>query len=344
MKTLKQSIQELKENFDAALKKILTEQDLESARITFLGRKGKLSQLMTVMKTLPVEKKRTFGPAINQIKQECEQLLHQKKDELKNASFAQEELKKTNFDVTAYKPNTIASSLHVYTQFIQNIENIFISMGYEIADGPEVETDFYNFQALNVPPDHPARDMQDTFWLDVPGMLLRTQTSGIQVREMQKKGAPLALVAPGRVYRYEATDASHDSTFTQCEGLLVDKNISMSHLLATLQTFLQKIFKKDNVQIRVRPGYFPFVEPGIEVDFSCPFCESGCSVCKKTKWIELMGAGLVHPNVLKHGGIDPNEYSGFAFGFGIERLAMIYYGITDIRLFHSNSIDFLKQF
>jgi len=217
-------------------------------------------------------------------------------------------------------------------------------MGFERADGPEIETDYYNFEALNIPEDHPARDMHDTFWLTLPNMLLRTHTSTVQIRAMEQRDKPLAIFAPGRAYRNEETDASHDFMFTQLETLLIDKNVSMANLLATAKTFLQKIFNKQNLEIRVRPGYFPFVEPGVEIDAQCPFCTQGCSVCKKTRWIELLGAGLVHPNVLKYGGVDTDIYSGFAFGLGIERLAMIKHGITDIRLFHQNKESFLKQF
>ena len=217
-------------------------------------------------------------------------------------------------------------------------------MGYKIAEGPELETEFYNFTALNIPEYHPARDIQDTFWLKIPGMLMRTQTSSVQIHEMAKKDLPIAILASGRCYRNEATDASHDFVFMQVEGLLIDKKISLANLLATLKTCLRAIFDKDDLEIRVRPGYFPFVEPGLEIDVLCPFCKSGCSVCKKTKWIEIVGAGLVHPNVLKHGGLDPKEYTGFAFGFGLTRLVMLKYGINDIRLLNSGKLEFLQQF
>jgi phenylalanyl-tRNA synthetase alpha chain len=217
-------------------------------------------------------------------------------------------------------------------------------MGWHIADGPEVETDYYNFTALNIPDEHPAREMHDTFWLDVPGMLMRTHTSTVQIHTMKKKELPLAVFAPGRCYRNEATDASHDFMFTQGEGLVIDKNISIANLLAIAQTFLQEFFEKKDLKIRARPGYFPFVEPAIEIDASCPFCKNGCSVCKKTTWIELLGSGLVHPNVLRHGNINPDLYRGCAFGFGMERLAMVKYGINDIRLFHSSKLQFLDQF
>lgn len=344
MSDIKKQINEIKTDFSNRLQKAITKQQLEAVRIFFLGRKGKLAELMGQMKTLPVEEKRELGPLLKDLKQEAEDKFDEKIQSLDDVEREIEVLRKQHFDVSAYKPGALGSSLHIYTQIIEQIENIFISMGYDIADGPEAETDYYNFQTLNIPKDHPARDMQDTFWLNVPDMLLRTHTSPVQVHEMEKKGAPIALIAPGRVYRHEATDASHDFMFSQVEGLLVDKNISMSHLLATAKAFLQEFFEKKDLNIRVRPGYFPFVEPGIEIDFSCAFCSSGCSICKKTGWIELMGAGLVHPNVLKYSGIDSEKYSGFAFGFGLERVAMIKHGINDIRLFHSGSVDFLKQF
>jgi len=344
MKKLKTQIELFKKEFSQQLAKATDKEKLENVRISFFGRKGKIAALMAQIKILPVDEKRLLGPLLNELKKTSEQMLHEKKERLVSAQRKQEELGQQHFDVSAYKPDEQKSSIHIYTQVIERIQDIFISMGYEVADGPEAETDYYNFQALNIPSDHPARDMHDTFWLDIPGMLMRTHTSPVQIHEMEKKGAPLALIAPGRVYRHEATDASHDFMFSQVEGLLIDKNVSMSHLLATAKRFLQEFFEEKDLNIRVRPGYFPFVEPGIEIDGSCPFCKAGCSVCKKTGWIELMGAGLMHPNVLKYGGIDINTYSAFAFGFGIERLAMIKYGINDIRLFHSGAVNFLKQF
>lgn len=344
MNTMKKQIEQLKKEFLQQLATVTSATQLEEVRVTFLGRKGTLSELMGQMKTMATEEKREFGPLLNALKQETEQLFNDKQNAIITQDRQQKELQQQYFDVSAYKPGMLKGSLHIYSQLLERIEDIFISMGYEIADGPEAESDFYNFQALNIPKNHPARDMQDTFWLNVPDMLLRTQTSGIQVREMEKKGAPLAIIAPGRVYRHEATDASHDFMFSQVEGLVVGKNISMSHLLTTAKTFLQEFFEKKDLNIRVRPGFFPFVEPGIEIDMTCPFCATGCSVCKQTQWIEIMPGGLVHPNVLRAGGIDPTEYSAFAFGAGLERIAMIKHGIDDIRLFHSGSINFLKQF
>ncbi len=344
MNTMKNKIELLKKEFSEQLTSATSAEHLEAVRVAFLGRKGSLADIMSQMKTMSVEDKREFGPLLNSLKQEMELQFTQKQEGIIAEERQQKELQQQYFDVSAYKPGTLKGSLHIYTQLLERIEDIFISMGYEIADGPEAESDFYNFQALNIPKNHPARDMQDTFWLNVPDMLLRTQTSGIQVREMEKKGAPLAIIAPGRVYRHEATDASHDFMFSQVEGLVVGKNISMAHLLTTAKTFLQEFFEKKDLSIRVRPGFFPFVEPGIEIDMTCPFCITGCSVCKQTQWIEIMPGGLVHPNVLRAGGIDPTQYSAFAFGAGLERIAMIKHGIDDIRLFHSSSIEFLKQF
>ncbi len=317
---------------------------LETIRVDLLGRKGKLADLMVVLKDLSIEEKRTLGPLANQVKTELEELFQQKKNNLFNDSLRQEEEHYAGFDVTAYKTGHKKGSLHPYTQLTQKNIAIFTSLGFKISDGPEIETEFYNFEALNIPESHPARDMQDTFWIDVPGMLLRTHTSTVQIHTMQEGNLPIAVITPGRVYRQEATDASHDFMFQQLEGLVIDKNISMSHLLGTLKTWLHLIFNRNDLSLRIRPGYFPFVEPGIEVDVTCPFCTSGCSTCKKTGWIEMGGAGLIHPNVLKAGGINPEIYRGFAFGFGMTRLAMLIYGINDIRLLHSNDKEFLKQF
>ena len=248
------------------------------------------------------------------------------------------------FDVTAYAPNQLRGSLHPYTTTIAEIEDIFITMGFEIVDGPELETDFYNFEALNIPKDHPARDMHDTFWLPKPHHLLRTHTSSVQIRSLKSRKPPLAIVAPGRCFRHEATDASHDYLFLQCEGLIVSETISLANLFAVTKTFLQRLFKTEKLTIRQRPGYFPFVEPGVEIDMSCPFCTDGCSTCKKTGWIEICGTGLVHPHVLTACGIDPERYTGCAFGFGLTRLVMLKYGIRDIRLLHEGRIEFLEQF
>jgi len=345
MANLRDQIVAVKDQLTTALLKVQNEKELEDVRVAFLGRNGHITSLMEQLKNLSLDEKKEFGPALNELKLFVQNSYNTKKQALLDNVAAAAMAKTQHFDVTAYKHSTLPGHIHAYTQTIEDLENIFISMGYEVADGPEVETDYYNFHALNIPADHPARDMHDTFWLTLPSMLMRTHTSTVQIHSMEHKKPPMAIFAPGRAFRNEATDASHDFMFTQGEGLVIDKNISIANLLATSKAFLQAFFEKEDLSIRARPGYFPFVEPGIEIDASCPFCSGhGCSTCKRTGWIELLGSGLVHPNVLQCSGIDSEKYSGFAFGFGIERLAMIKYGINDIRLFHSSKIHFLDQF
>lgn len=341
---MKDSLTSLYQQFLAELKNATTEQALEQVRVAFLGRSGHLTELMKQLKDLSVDEKRVVGPQLNQLKIDLESSFKKREQELFAAQVAHIHEKNKYFDVTAYQKNDLPARLHIYTHIIQELEDIFISMGYDVLDGPEIENDYYNFETLNIPMDHPAKDMHDTFWLNVPGMLMRTHTSNVQAHAMESKRPPMAVFAPGRVYRNEAIDASHEFMFSQAECIFIDKDVSLSHLLATAQTFLKQLFQKDDLHIRVRPGYFPFVEPGLEIDVSCPFCSKGCSTCKKTGWIELLGSGLIHPNVLRTSGINPDIYSGFAFGLGIERLAMIRHGIDDIRLFHSSNLSFLDQF
>ncbi len=329
-----------------AIEQAHTTQQLESARVTFLGRQGEIAKLMDALKGMSVEQKKEFGPKLNTLKQNCQAAFDEKQSGIDQKQLLAAAQREQNFDVSAYIPNQLTGTIHPYTQIIEHIENIFNSMGFTITDGPEIETDFYNFTALNIPPDHPARDLHDTFWLaHEKNLLLRTHTSTAQIRAMQTQKPPIALCVNGRVYRHEATDATHDFQFMQTECMVIDKGISMANLLAGTQSILRALFEQSNLEIRVRPGYFPFVEPGIEVDITCPFCQGkGCSTCKRTGWIEAGGAGLIHPNVLKSGGIDPNIYSGWALGFGLTRLVMLKYGIPDIRLLHGNSLNFLKQF
>lgn len=341
---MKDSLTSLYQQFLSELQTATNEHALEQVRVAFLGRSGHLTELMKQLKGLSVDEKRVVGPLLNQFKIDLETSYQKRAQELFAAQVAEIHEKNKFFDVTAYKKEELPARIHIYTKIIQELEDIFISMGYDVIDGPEIETDYYNFETLNIPMDHPAKDMHDTFWLNVPGMLMRTHTSTVQAHAMEKKTPPMAVFAPGRVYRNEAIDASHEFMFTQAECMFIDKNVSLSHLLATAQAFLKQLFQKDDLHIRVRPGYFPFVEPGVEIDVSCPFCSKGCSTCKKTGWIELLGSGLIHPNVLRTSGINPEIYSGFAFGIGIERLAMIRHGIDDIRLFHSSNISFLDQF
>ncbi|HLJ31342.1 MAG TPA: phenylalanine--tRNA ligase subunit alpha [Candidatus Babeliales bacterium] len=344
MKNLSENLQSIQNEFTAALAKARDENAVEAIRITFLGRKGKIVDLMEQLKSLALEEKKIVGPRLNQFKLHAQKQLDAHLLSLKKEINSQQNSLQKNFDVSAYKHNELKGTSHIYTQIINDLEDVFISMGYSITDGPEVENEYYNFESLNIPADHPARDAEDSFFLKKKGLLLRTQCSNMQARAMEKSQPPIAIFSPGRVYRQEATDQTHDFLFTQAEILLVDKNISVSNLLATAHTFLRKIFNNEALEIRVRPGFFPFVEPGLEIDASCPFCTTGCSVCKHTRWIELLGTGMVHPNVLHSSGIDPTIYTGFAFGMGIERIAMIKYGINDIRLFHSSKIKFLNQF
>lgn len=344
MAALQELLELLKKSYFAELDAVKTEAELEAFRITYLGRQGKISHLMEQLKALPLEEKKVWGPQLNAFKQQAQDAFLKKEHEIRTQLLDQENARTAAFDVTAYKPFAHYGTLHPYTHTIQLIEDIFISMGFQIADGPEIETDFYNFQALNIPEDHPARDMQDTFWLTLPGYLMRTHTSPVWIHTLTKSKPPVAIAVPGRAYRNEATDASHDFMFMQLEGLFVDKNVSLAQLFATVKTFLQHFFEKTDLAIKIQPSYYPFVEPGVDIIMSCPFCTSGCSVCKRTQWIEMAGAGLCHPNVLKACKIDPHEYSGFAFGFGLTRLVMLKYGISDLRLLHTNKIEFLKQF
>jgi phenylalanyl-tRNA synthetase alpha chain len=341
---LKNQIETLRKTFLERLSKTTSLDDLEQVRIEFLSRKGSVSDLLGMIKTFSIEEKRIFGPLLNELKKELETTFETAKDRLTKESQNSAEKNLQYFDITAYEADTLYGSLHPYTHVIRHVENIFISMGFEIADTPEVETEYRNFEVLNIPEDHPAREMHDTFWLTIPGMLMRTHTSTAQAHGMETRKPPIAIVAPGRCYRHEATDASHDFMFMQTEGFFISKNITMGNLLATVKTFLKGIFEKEDIALRVRPSYFPFVEPGVEIDMSCPFCNNGCSVCSRSKWIEICGAGLIHPNVLRCGGIDPEEYSGFAFGFGLTRLVMLKYGINDIRLLSSMKVNFLRQF
>lgn len=345
MESITERILLLRQELTEALAKADNQEKLEAIRVVFTGRNGHIAALMNELKALPLEEKKQLGQTMNDFKLFAETAINGKKEALTQELLQQAAHKAQYFDVTISKKGATKGNLHLYTKIINHIEDIFISMGYAIANGPEIETEYYNFDALNIPASHPARDMFDTIWIsDVPHTLLRTHTSPVQIHTMEKKGLPLAVIAPGRCYRLDATDATHDFMFTQLEALVIGKGITIANLLATAQTFGQAFFEKKDLNIRVRPSYFPFVEPGLEVDFTCPFCSGGCSICKKTGWIEIGGAGLVHPHVLRCGGIDPEIYSGFAFGFGIERLAMLKYRIPDIRLFHSTKMAVLDQF
>jgi phenylalanyl-tRNA synthetase alpha chain len=315
---------------------------LEAVRVDVLGRKGTLGQFSKEFGKLAPEERAVAGKALNAAKEALESAFEARKHSFDtdalNARLASEWI-----DLTLPAPGARPGSLHPVTQVQTELEDLFTSLGFAVLDGPEVETEYHNFDALNIPASHPARDMQDTFWL-TDGNLLRTHTSPVQVRGMERLGPPLRMIAPGRVFRNEEVDASHEHTFYQVEGMMVDRNVSVAHMLYFMKTLLSAIFRRE-VTIRLRPGYFPFVEPGFELDIQCLICGGpGCAVCKQSGWVELMPCGLVHPNVLRMSGIDPDEWGGFAFGLGLTRLAMMRYGIDDIRLFESGDLRFLRQF
>lgn len=344
--------QQLKQLQNEAFKSIEKAQDqpsLQNIEVQYLGRKGEITAIMKQLKDLSNDEKKIIGPLSNDVKTAIINAIEARRNELE-AKEIEKQLSQEFFDITAPGETRSIGKIHPLAQLQYEVENIFHGMGFTVADGPEVESEYYNFEGLNIPADHPARDMQDTFFVDAKHeakhgrLVLRTQTSPVQIRTMEKYGAPLRIIVPGRVFRNEATDASHESNFHQVEGLMIDQGISLANLKGVMAEFLKELFKKE-VKVRFRPGYFPFVEPGVELDFSCLLCKGdGCSVCKRTGWIEFMGAGMVHPNVLKAGGIDSKKYQGWAFGFGLERLAMMRYGINDIRLFHSGDLRFIEQF
>lgn len=319
-----------------------TPEELEAVRVDVLGRKGSLADFGKGMGKLSAEDRVTAGKALNSAKTSLEAAFELKKTAFESAALAAR-LSGEWVDLTIPPAGILPGSLHPLTRIQNEIEALFVSMGFTVLDGPEVETEFHNFDALNIPPDHPARDMQDTFWLE-GGHLLRTHTSPVQVRGMQRLGPPLRMIAPGRVFRNEEVDPSHEHTFYQLEGMMVDRDVSIANLLYFMKTLLGGIFGRD-VTVRLRPGFFPFVEPGFELDIQCMVCGGeGCPVCKHSGWVELLPCGLVHPNVLRAGGIDPDEFGGFAFGLGLTRLVMMRYMIDDIRWLQSGDLRFLKQF
>ncbi len=309
-------------------------------------KQGLIAQLLAQVPKLPPGERQAAGRAANELKLGLERRLEEARARLARAALERE--LEGGFDATLSAPRPRRGSLHPLTQVQRELEVLFSSMGYEVLDGPEVELEANNFDALNIPSDHPARDAMDTFWIktpdDQPKLVLRTHTSPVQVRAMRKLGTPpFRAIAPGKVFRQETVDASHEHTFHQMEGLVVGEGISVGHLIGAMRTLLRGIFGRE-IEVRLRPGYFPFVEPGFELDARCPFCQAGCSVCKRSRWIELLPCGLVHPNVLRAGGIDPERFSGFAFGLGLSRLTMLRYGIEDVRHLLSGDLRFLEQF
>lgn len=343
--SLKDRLEEIRQNGIEQIQKATDSKVINDIRIKLLGKKGSITEVLRGMRDLSKEERPKVGELANKVRDDLSAAISKRQDELEIKKMAQK-LDEEKIDVTLPGSPVKAGQPHVLTQVIDEIEKLFLGLGFQIVDGPEVEEDHYNFERLNLPPDHPARDMQDTFYI-TEKTLMRTQTSPVQARTLEKhdfsKG-PLKMISPGKVYRRDTDDATHSHQFNQIEGLVVGKNITMANLKGMLELISKTIFGEDR-QVRSRPSYFPFTEPSVEVDVSCFKCNGkGCSVCKYTGWIEVLGAGMVHPNVLKMSGVDPEVYGGFAFGLGPDRFAMLKYGIDDIREFYLNDLRFLNQF
>lgn len=350
---MKSQLERLKKEFDELIGKVTDRKALEELKTQTLGRKGKLGALMKEMMSLADEERKLVGAVANEVKQAIEVAFGEAQERVSKASMASK-VSGEWIDVTQPTiPPCERGHLHPVTQVQEELEELFTSMGFMVLDGPELESDYYNFTSLNIPPSHPARDMQDTFYIEgktpsaesgETAWVMRTHTSPVQVRSMRRWGAPLRVVVPGRCFRNEATDVRHEHTFHQLEGLVVDKDISMAHMKGVLERVAKHLYGEDT-KIRFRPKFYPFVEPGVNGEVTCFLCKGeGCRLCKKSGWLEIFGAGMVHLNVLKEGGIDPSVYSGFAFGFGLTRLVMLKYGIDDIRHLESGDLRFLKQF
>ena len=339
---MKQALEKIELAAREELSKIADPAELEALRIKFLGKKSELSAIMKQMAGLSAEERPVIGQLANRIRADIEEAVSEKAAQLK-AEASERKLREERIDVTLPGKAPKLGKLHPMDAVMREVEDIFIGMGFDIAEGPEVEYDYYNFEALNLPPDHPARDMQDTFYI-TDNILLRTQTSPVQIHVMENQKPPIRIISPGRVYRSDAVDATHSPIFHQIEGLVVDKGITMANLVGTLDMLMKRLYGEE-CRIRLRPHHFPFTEPSAEVDVLCFNCGGkGCSMCKGEGYVELLGAGMVHPKVLRNCGIDPEVYSGFAFGLGLERIVMRKYGINDMRLLYENDLRFLEQF
>lgn len=340
---MEEKINQIRKEAEEEISKIETIHDLNEVKVKILGKKGELTEILRGMGSLSSEERPVIGSLVNKVRDEIEGLITSKETELKKKEL-QEKLQSEKIDVTLPATKVKRGSKHPLNRIIEEVEDLFVSMGYDVVSGPELETDEYCFERLNLPKGHPARDMQDSFYITTE-YLLRTQTSAVQARAMMAntEKTPIRIIVPGKTYRRE-DDATHSHQFNQVEGLVVDKNISFADLKGTLEIFMRKMLG-ENTQLRFRPSYFPFTEPSYEVDVTCFKCGGkGCNLCKQTGWIELLGSGVVHPNVLRMNGYDPDVYSGFAFGTGLDRLAMFKYGITDMRLLYTNDVKFLSQF
>lgn len=337
--------EKLKALVDGALNKINASENLESLndiRVEFLGKKGELTNILKSMKDVAPEDRPVIGGLVNEARTTLEEKIEEIKSKFAN-KLRDEQIKSETIDVTLPAKKTMVGHRHPNTVALEEVERIFVGMGYEVVEGPEIEYDYYNFEALNIPANHPAKDEQDTFYV-TSNILLRTQTSPVQVHEMEKGNLPIRMIAPGRVFRSDEVDATHSPSFHQIEGLVIDKNITFADLKGTLAEFAKQLFGEDT-KVKFRPHHFPFTEPSAEVDVTCFKCHGdGCRFCKGSGWIEILGCGMVHPRVLEMSGIDPNEYTGFAFGVGLERIALLKYEIDDMRLLYENDVRFLKQF
>lgn len=339
---MKQGLELIKKTALEQLESTVELKDLEELRVKFLGKKGELTAVLKQMGKLSADERPVIGQLANQVREFLEEEIVSKQKKMKDAAQTAK-LKLETIDVTMPGTSQEVGSRHPLNLVLDEMKEIFLGMGFSIAEGPEVELDYYNFEALNLPDDHPARDTQDTFYIS-ENILLRTQTSPVQIRTMEKSKPPIRVIAPGRVYRSDAVDATHSPVFHQIEGLVVDKGITMADLKGCLESIVKRLYGDDAV-VRFRPHHFPFTEPSAEVDIQCFACQGeGCRICKKEGWIEILGCGMVHPKVLSNCGIDPEEYSGFAFGIGLERLVMGRYSIDDLRLFYENDLRFLSQF
>ena len=338
---MEDNLKKISKKVEAQLQKIENSEGLDKIKNEFLGRKGEVTQILKNLKNYDEKERRIIGQKANELRKSIIDKLENKKETLKKEEINNRMKNQEKIDFTLPVDENLGS-LHPITVVQRELEDLFRSMGFTVEDGNEVETEYNNFEAVNVPKYHPARDMQDTFWLE-NGQLLKTQTSAAQNKIMKKYDVPIKAIFPGRCFRNEDLDASHENTFFQLEGMMIDKDVSIANLIYFMKTFLSEIFKKD-LKVRLRPGFFPFVEPGFELDVSCMYCEGkGCKVCKQGGWIELCPCGMIHPNVLKMGGIDPEKYSGFAFGLGLSRLAMMKYGIDDLRVLNCGELRKLKQ-
>lgn len=339
---MKEQLRAISERAAAALKEVKAQSELEELRVAYLGKKGELTSILKQMGKLSAEERPAMGQLANAVRSEIEAKIAEKTALIKKAE-QDKKLEKETLDISLPGKKGKKGGLHPLNIVLKDMINIFQSMGFDVVDGPEIETEYYNFEALNVPADHPARDMQDTFYVG-DGLILRSQTSATQIRTMENRKPPIRMICPGRVYRADDVDATHSPVFHQIEGLVVDKGITMCDLKGTLEQFAREIYGSDT-KVKFRPSFFPFTEPSVEVDVSCSECGGkGCRVCKGSGWIEILGAGMVHPRVLERCGIDPEEYSGFAFGIGLDRLTTTRYKISDIRLLFENDIRFLSQF